>query len=140
MSGPGDRVADVADRWLLSRQITVDTLVAVRHAVREHCAAAGLDGERLYRFVTAVNEIATNAVRHGGGRGRLRLRADGGRVACEVSDDGPGLPTGGPAQWARPATGTIGGWGLWLARQNCDEVSVDTGPGGTTITLCMSAR
>ena len=84
--------------------------------------------------MVAVNELLTNAVRHGGGAGRLALwQADGG-VVCEVSDVGPGLPKpyggGGPV---RPAADQPGGWGLWLAEELTDTFQLTSGDGGTTV-------
>ncbi|MEU8147493.1 ATP-binding protein [Nonomuraea sp. NPDC048901] len=49
------------------------TLVLLRRLVERYAARHGLTGPDLYRFVVAVNEITTNAVRHGGERGRLSL-------------------------------------------------------------------
>lgn len=40
-----------------------------------------------------VNELVTNAVKHGGQRVRLRLAVLNRTAALEVSDDGPGFPT-----------------------------------------------
>jgi serine/threonine-protein kinase RsbW len=84
--------------------------------------------------VVAVNELLTNAVRHGGGGGRLRLwRADD-QLVCEVSDNGPGLSGvlegRGPV---RPAADQPGGWGLWLAEELTDDFAITTGTGGTTV-------
>jgi anti-sigma regulatory factor (Ser/Thr protein kinase) len=83
--------------------------------------------------VVAVNELLTNAVRHGGGTGRLSLWHAGSAVVCEVSDQGRGLavPVGGRP--ARPATGQPGGWGLWLAQELTDTFQLTTGIGGTTV-------
>jgi serine/threonine-protein kinase RsbW len=82
--------------------------------------------------VVAVNELLTNAVRHGGGRGRLTLLHVADRVVCEVSDDGPGLPAplGEPR---RPSSDQPGGWGLWLAEELTDTFDLVTGAGGTTV-------
>jgi anti-sigma regulatory factor (Ser/Thr protein kinase) len=105
----------------------------LRHAVASCAAAAGLAGDRLDDFVVAVNELLTNAVRHGGGIGRVALwRADG-AVVCEVSDSGVGLPEPVPARPVRPAADQPGGWGLWLAEELTDTFRIWTGNGGTTV-------
>lgn len=97
------------------------------------CAgAAGLSGDRLEDFVVAVNELMTNAVRHGGGSGLVTVwRADC-AVFCEVSDLGAGR-TRPPATPSRPAAGTAGGWGLYLAGALTDTLRVETGAEGTTV-------
>jgi MEDS: MEthanogen/methylotroph, DcmR Sensory domain len=58
-------------------EIDADTLRAVRRFVRGAAAAAPLTAERACDLVVAVNEIATNRVVHGGGRGRLGYGAAG---------------------------------------------------------------
>jgi serine/threonine-protein kinase RsbW len=83
--------------------------------------------------VVAVNELLTNAVRHGGGTGRVALwRADG-AVVCEVSDSGAGLAEPMSSRPARPAADQPGGWGLWLAEELTDSFQLTTGNGGTTV-------
>jgi anti-sigma regulatory factor (Ser/Thr protein kinase) len=124
-----------SEHELFSREFDRDTIVSVRHEVARHSARVGLADPALYHFVVAVNEIVTNAVRHGGGYGRLRLWLAGRRVHCRVVDEGPGIPPArrGPGQ--RPATDTVGGWGLWLARQGCDALTVDSDGRGSAVTL-----
>ncbi|WP_430285336.1 ATP-binding protein, partial [Salmonella enterica] len=39
-----------------------------------------------------VHEVITNAVRHGGGAGRIRLWRDGPQLHCQVIDSGAGIP------------------------------------------------
>ena len=111
------------------------TLVETRRRVHALAAAAGLSGNRLYKFVVAVNELMTNAVRPGGGRGEVRLWLEGEELRCEVSDEGTGIPGGHVNGHNRPQPGTLGGWGLWLARQIADGVDIDTGSGGTKVRL-----
>lgn len=53
----------------------------LRHMLTSFAAGSGLSGQRLEDFVLAVNELITNAVRHGGGRGWLRLGALAGPAA-----------------------------------------------------------
>jgi anti-sigma regulatory factor (Ser/Thr protein kinase) len=110
----------------------------IRHAVAREAATAGLTGQRLDDFVLAVNEIITNAVRHTDGRGRVRLWTAGTVLSCEVTDTGDGIPPDWVEPTPPPATLVPGGRGLWMARQLCDELTVDTGPAGTVVRLSIT--
>jgi serine/threonine-protein kinase RsbW len=125
----------IGDEFLLQEAFDRSTITALRHAITSCAAEGGLNGERLDDFVVAVNELLTNAVRHGGGRGRVTLWASDGEVVCEVSDAGPGLtgPLRRGAGPMRPAADEPGGWGLWLAEELTDAFEVTTGSGGTTV-------
>jgi anti-sigma regulatory factor (Ser/Thr protein kinase) len=112
-------------------------LAATRRAVARHAAAAGLAGRRLEDFVLAVNEILTNAIRHADGGGRLRLWCVDGRLLCEVTDTGHGIPADLIDVEPPPVTLAPGGRGLWIARQLCDELTVATGPAGTAVRLAV---
>ncbi|MFC6016232.1 ATP-binding protein, partial [Plantactinospora solaniradicis] len=57
----------------LAVRFTATEITGLRHQVARLAAAHGLRGDRLDDFVFAVYEILTNAVRHGGGSGSLRL-------------------------------------------------------------------
>jgi anti-sigma regulatory factor (Ser/Thr protein kinase) len=105
----------------------------LRHAVASRAGEAGLAGDRLEDFVVAVNELLTNAVRHGGGLGRVALWRQGDDVICEVSDSGVGLSSPRPSQHVRPVAAQPGGWGLWLAEELTDTFQLRTGNGGTTV-------
>lgn len=107
----------------------------LRHAVAAYASEAGLTGEPLDDFALAVNELITNAVRHGGGRGWLRLWQSGGAVVCEVSDSGTGIDRDRLANDEPPAPDTPGGWGLWLADQLTDSMVIRTGAAGTTVRI-----
>lgn len=120
---------------LLTETFERSQVTRLRHAVASCVGAAGLVGQRLDDFVLAVNELLTNAVRHGGGKGRLRLWRRGDEVVCEVSDHGAGFDGARLSTGARPAADTPGGWGLWLAGKLSDRMEVDTGPGGTTVRI-----
>ena len=120
---------------LLDRPFGRDEITDVRHEVSARVSAAGLSGDRLHGFVLAVNEVITNVVLHAGGLGRLVLRVDGDTAFCSVSDTGPGLPEEFRTVPATPGTSEVGGRGIWLAYQLCDEVTIDNGPVGATIGL-----
>jgi anti-sigma regulatory factor (Ser/Thr protein kinase) len=86
--------------------------------------------ERAADFVIAVNEVATNAVRHGSPVARLVLRVTGGHTAeAEIRDSGSWLADQGTRQAEH------GGMGLPLVRKVCDAVEIRTGRGGTTVIL-----
>lgn len=113
-------------------------VTALRHTVTSRAGKAGLAGDRLADFVVAVNELLTNAVRHGGGTGSLTLWTRDGAVLCEVGDRGDGLgsdadPGGVSAQ--RPAPDQPGGWGLWLVRELTDTCEIKSGPDGTAVRI-----
>jgi serine/threonine-protein kinase RsbW len=110
-------------------------VTALRHAVSSLAAEAGLTGDRLDDFVVAVNELLTNAVRHGGGTGHVALWREPGAVVCEVTDRGTGMPVDRTWPSARPGTDGPGGWGLWLAAELTDAIEVRTGDDGTTVRI-----
>jgi anti-sigma regulatory factor (Ser/Thr protein kinase) len=123
------------DPELLDRRFGRDEIAVLRREVYGRLTAAGLGGERLQGFVLAVNEVLTNVVLHAGGQGRAVLWLAGGSVWCAVSDGGPGIPARYLRRPEVPDTFDTGGRGIWLAHQLCDEVTVATGPIGTTIGL-----
>jgi anti-sigma regulatory factor (Ser/Thr protein kinase) len=115
--------------------VHLDALFAVRVFVRARAIRAGLGAERTRDLLVAVNEVATNTVRHGGGRGRLLVWEEPGALVCEVRDDGRiADPLAGRR---RPRRGQIGGYGLWLANQLCDLVQVRAYATGGAVRLHM---
>jgi anti-sigma regulatory factor (Ser/Thr protein kinase) len=132
---PAGRASADAGPPLLDRRFGRDEIAVLRRAVTDGLGAAGLRGERLQGFVLAVNEVITNVVLHAGGRGRIVLWLAGGSAWCTVTDSGPGIPARFQDRSEVPAAFAIGGRGIWLTRQLCDEVTMATGPIGTTIGL-----
>ena len=120
---------------LLSEDFDHGRVTALRHAVASAAAGCGLAGDRLDDFVVAVNELLTNAVRHGGGSGNVALWRAGDSVVCEVTDHGSGLPGGRSAHPARPTGDEPGGWGLWLAGRLTDSFDMTTGSIGTAVRI-----
>jgi serine/threonine-protein kinase RsbW len=120
---------------LLVEDFDVDRITPVRHAVGRAAADAGLTGQRLEDFVLAVNEIVTNAVRHAGGGGALRLLVVGAALVCEVADKGDGIPPDRLDGRTLPPSSAVSGRGLWLARHLVDDVTVSSGDGGTLVRL-----
>ncbi len=110
-------------------------LGTVRGLVESASTGAGLDEVRSQDLVTAVNELATNSVRHGGGEGIVRLWPEPGGLVCEIRDRGTiEDPLAGRR---RPSGEHSGGYGLWLANGLCDLVQVRTGPGLNVVRVHM---
>lgn len=120
---------------LLARTFGWPDISELRHAVARCATEAGLSGPSLDDFVLAINELVTNAVRHGGGEGLLRLWRVDRKLLCEVSDRGRGITDQARTGRDRPAPSVVGGWGLWLARRLSDTMAVATGAGGTAIRI-----
>jgi serine/threonine-protein kinase RsbW len=88
-------------------RFSVDDLRLVRQVTGHWAARAGLAQERAADFVLAVNEVATNAVRHGSPEGWLQLRVTGPDMAvAKVRDSGhwqldpgPGPRPGWACHW-----------------------------------------
>lgn len=121
--------------------LTLDAGVAhIRRAMLDVGRARTHDAALTEQFVLAANEVATNAIVHGGGHGRVRMWADDHELACLVSDAGPGLDDV-LAGFDPPGHGGVGGRGLWIARQLCERVRVGRAPeGGLAVALRSTAR
>ncbi len=116
-----------------SLRFDAEDLPRVRALASEHASRAGLTVGQCGEAVLAVNELATNSIRHGGGLGTLHSWHEHGRLTCQVSDAGHiSDPLAGRI---RPDPGARGGRGLWLVNQLCDLVQIRTGRLGTTIRL-----
>ncbi len=129
--GPAERSVAA----LLDRTFGRDDITVVRHEVQARLASAGLTGDRLQGFVLAVNEVITNVVLHAGGQGRIVVDCEDGSLWCTVTDSGPGIPPSHQTPPDVPGAFEVGGRGIWLAYRLCDEVTMATGPIGTTIGL-----
>lgn len=113
-----------------------DGLAGVRRFVAAASTRRGLDPSRLPDLLVAINELATNSVRHGGGGGVVRVWEDGDAVVCEVSD--AGVMAGPLVGRRRPTTYSESGRGVWIVNQLCDLVEMRSTPAGTVIRVHMS--
>ncbi|MFI5930319.1 ATP-binding protein [Micromonospora sp. NPDC051543] len=128
-------VVPIEPSLLIAEAFDQAQVTEIRHSVTSCAYACGLVGQRLDDFVLAVNELITNAVRHGGGRGWLRLWQEPGELLCEVADHGHGITPQRLGDRSRPAADTAGGWGLWLARELTDAMEIATSSAGTTVRI-----
>jgi anti-sigma regulatory factor (Ser/Thr protein kinase) len=134
---------------VLDREFRAATLSALREAVLTCASAAGLSRDRSIDLMLAAHELAANVIRHGSGRGRLRLRVTGRALSCQVSDAPAVAGAGqderrhaaGPAA-AIPAAPSVWpvehGHGLWLVRKTADQVQVTAGPAGSVVSMIFN--
>jgi anti-sigma regulatory factor (Ser/Thr protein kinase) len=111
-----------------------ETLLKQRGTVARFATSAGCSATRAIELVTAVNEVATNSVVHGGGGGTLRMWREKDDLIAEVRDQAGvyNLPLG---DRQRPTDKPGDPRGLWLANQLCDLVQIRSMPNGTAVRL-----
>ena len=119
-------------------EIDERSVATIRRHVRLRAAVADLSATRTHYLVLSVHEIATNSVRHGGGKGALQIWQDDDSLICEIRDGGK---ISDPLVGRRfPDPEGEGGRGIWIANQVCDLVQVRTFEGGNAIRLHMRCR
>jgi anti-sigma regulatory factor (Ser/Thr protein kinase) len=117
---------------------TVDDLQRLRALVERAGTRAGLSEPNAEDLVTAVNEVAVNAVLYAGGGGWITIAQSPEGVSVEISDDGPGLPAGVAPHLPPPRA--LGGRGLWMARRLCKRFTISSSPRGVTVRMFMPIR
>lgn len=114
-----------------------EQLATLRDFVTDHASQIGANSKSVAPYVQAVDEVATNAIEHGGGSGVLQIWTGPRTILCEVSDTGDGLPDPLAGQLpGRP--GQLVGCGLWLARQLSDLLELHSDRAGTTVRLHLT--
>ncbi|MFY9806094.1 MAG: sensor histidine kinase [Pseudonocardiaceae bacterium] len=112
-------------------------LATLRAFMTSYATWAGAPAQSVEQFVQALDEIATNALEHGGGSGVVRIWTDPQIMSCEVSDTGSGMRDALVGHLPpRPARAS--GCGVWLARQFCDLVEVRSDAAGTIVRLHLT--
>jgi anti-sigma regulatory factor (Ser/Thr protein kinase) len=112
-------------------------LLPVRRRIGSFALDAGLTGLRTEEVVLVVNEIATNAVVHGGPPSTVRAWTLDDEIVVQVADAGEGIRDVDAGRIA-PLPGQIGGRGLWLTRRLCDDLEVRN-DGGCIVTMHIAA-
>jgi anti-sigma regulatory factor (Ser/Thr protein kinase) len=114
----------------------VSDFAGLRHAVAAQLATSTAPRDVLEDFLLAVDEMTSNAVRHGHPPVDVALWISSDRLVCTVRDRG--------REWSDPLAGyepahggdlSRGGMGLWLARQLCDHVDITHPEEGVTVRL-----
>jgi anti-sigma regulatory factor (Ser/Thr protein kinase) len=112
-----------------------EELGTLRWFVSRGAADVSLESARTEDLVLAVNELATNSLCHGGGKGTLRMWTEANTLLCEVHDSGhitEPLAGRNPPQ-AEQSTGR----GLWVVNQLCDLVQIRSTPTGNVVRVHM---
>ena len=118
--------------------LDVTDFIALRHAVAAELATVDAPRDPIEDYLLAVDEMSSNAARHGRPPIDLRLWIAADRIVCTIADRGPGWDD--PFAGYGPAHGedlSRGGMGLWLARQLCDHVDINTDAAGTRVRLTL---
>ena len=114
---------------------TITGLHALREFVTDAAHRARLSREGTENVRLAVNELASNSIRHGGGAGTLTTWRENGSLICQVSDRGRiREPLVGRL---RPAPDQASGRGLWLVNHLCDLVQVRSDDRGSVVRVHM---
>lgn len=110
-------------------------LGALRRFVSQQARDVSFEEDRVADLVLAVNELATNSVRHGGGQGVARIWREGDTLLCEVLDGG---------RIEDPSIGRVcptpdqqTGRGLWLVNRLCDSVQIGSSSAGGVVRVHM---
>ena len=111
----------------------LNELSDLRFAIEQRAGSLRLHGRQLADFVLVADELASNSIRHGGGRGSMKLWAFAGHAVCEVADEG--LIDDPLVGRRRPDLRVPrGGAGLWTANQLCELVLIhSTAKTGTAV-------
>lgn len=120
-------------------------LIPVRQTLRAAAQQAGLGLVDQTKLITAGSELARNILVYAtGSRGRLEVEQVAARgrrgVRAAFSDDGPGIEDVDKALTDGYSSGGSLGLGLPGAGRLTDEMTIDTSPQGTTVTVTKWTR
>jgi anti-sigma regulatory factor (Ser/Thr protein kinase) len=114
-----------------------DDLGSVRRLVAAEAHRAGLGAQRADELMTAVNEVATNALIHGLRPARLAIWREPDELVFEVLDGGGGIPDPLEGQLA-PKPSPLGGCGVWIARNFADALEFRSDGSGARVAIHAS--
>jgi anti-sigma regulatory factor (Ser/Thr protein kinase) len=118
----------------MSYTYTTD-LAAIRAVVHRYAIRAGLTEVRAIDLTLAVSEVAANTIKHAKSPGSLQIWYDTNEIVCQIHDEG--IIADPMAGRREPSLDALGGHGLWIVNQVCDQVELQSDENGTTIRLHM---
>jgi anti-sigma regulatory factor (Ser/Thr protein kinase) len=105
-----------------------DQLPQARELLRASALSdSALPPLKIEKFLVAVHEVTANGVVHGAPPVQLTMWADLGSLTCLVEDSGPG---GLDPMAGLRVPRNLGTLGLWVARQQVDDVFIGTSDSG----------
>lgn len=124
------------DSTIRSIEFDASMVREIRELVTKDARSMGLSDARAAELALAVNELATNSIRHGGGRGEVCWWQQDDWMVCDVKDSGriDDIWAGRVA----PPLDASGGRGLWLVNQLCDLMQIRSDDSGGTVRVSMS--
>ena len=112
-----------------------DQLAPVRTRLRSWLLSCGIGSRTAQDVLVAVGEACANAIEHGhrhspGRQVRLRAVSTANQLRMTITDTG---------RWrtSQPADGTHRGHGIALMRALMQQVTIEPGPGGTTVDMYL---
>ncbi|BDI28167.1 hypothetical protein CCAX7_002180 [Capsulimonas corticalis] len=123
--------------------LVAETISQLRRQAITASEHTHLPEDRAQDLVTAVSEVAMNAVVHGGGGSGAVCVSRSGTLQVWIEDQGKGinmdrLPLA-TLERGFTTAGTLG-YGFWLVLNTVDRVWLLTGPTGTTVVLEMDRQ
>lgn len=113
-------------------------VVSARQRARQISSLLGFELQDQARIATAVSEIARNAYRYAGG-GEIEFSIEGERspqvLAIQVKDRGSGIRNLAEVLEGGYRSSTGMGLGITGARRLMDYCTVESGPGGTSVSM-----
>ena len=112
-----------------------DQLAPVRARLRSWLLSCGIGSRTAQDVLVAVGEACANAIEHGhrhspGRQVRLRAVSTANQLRLTITDTG---------RWrtSQPGDGTHRGHGIALMRALMQQVTIEPGPGGTTVDMYL---
>ncbi|RSS37232.1 anti-sigma factor RsbA family regulatory protein [Streptomyces sp. WAC08241] len=111
-------------------------LADARNVAGRWAEAANMSPLRRTDWLLAVSEAVTNSVRHGGGKGTLRLWRTADTLIAETRDSGR-MPDPLIGRRRPDPYSAAGGRGVWMMHQLCDLVEMRASASGLVVRLHM---
>jgi anti-sigma regulatory factor (Ser/Thr protein kinase) len=127
-AGPGPQTLDVDEPF------DQGSLYRLRATLAAHASAVGATDGQIDLLLIVAGELVVNAIRHGGGTGRLRLWHHRDMLYCQVSDQGPGIADTGVGT-SLPNPYRSEGRGIWICRSLARDLRFGAGAGGLGATV-----